>query len=147
MRKLILLFSVLIGLHTPICTGEIRLVIASETTTLTGEGYVKFDAYIYNDSEKRVVVPAPEAGFLIEWKLQDVDKVRPAREGSDASVVTDSLQQHVLDPRATVRIRLGERFVTESGDLLQFHVVVNLGSESGKLREIRSNSLMMFRPK
>src|SRR5256885_11284264 len=82
--------------------GAWRLVIAQRSTVLTSEGNIVFDAYLYNESDKRRTAPAPEALFDTVWTLRDTLGNRPERHGSHASIGTDTVKKYVVNPGKAV---------------------------------------------
>jgi hypothetical protein len=123
------------------------MILAPRSTTLTAEGYVTFDVYLYNDSESRVSAPAPEAEFTAYWTLRDVDNARPEREESNSVFGTDTVKEYVLGPKAAIRCEISNRFLAEPGDVLILYISVDAKLRSGKAKSIRSNSVILFRPK
>jgi hypothetical protein len=126
---------------------ELRLILAPRSTLLTADGTVTFDAYLYNDSDKRRATPAPEAEFNVVWTLRDTDGNRPERRGSHLSIGTDTVKRYVLNSREAVSCVLMDHFETEGGDLLEFHISVDTKLKTGEVKTIQSNSVMMYRPK
>jgi hypothetical protein len=52
----------ILGIRGSFAAGELYLIISPSATTLTAKGFVDFDAYIYNSSDRRIQVPAPQEG-------------------------------------------------------------------------------------
>jgi hypothetical protein len=117
---LVALFA--LGARSATAGEELRLIIAPRSTLLTAEGNVVFDAYLYNDSDKRRTVPAPEALFDVVWTLRDTDRNRPERQGSHFSIGTDTPKKYVINSRQGVLCVLATHFESEPGDLLEFHI-------------------------
>lgn len=130
-----------------VCAGELRMVIALRSTTLTEKGYITFDAYLYDDAETQVTAPAPASEFTTFWRVRDLDNVRPQREDSHLVVGTDTIKQYVLGPHRAISCQLGERFAADPGDVVEFYISVERKSKSGSVESIRSNSVMLYRPK
>lgn len=131
---------------------EVRLIVAIRSTALSGEGYVLFDLYLFNQSTKQMLVPAPENGFTVEWALRDPEGRRPDREGSNRVMATHTLKPYTLAPRTAVRCELGNKFDSEPGDLLEFYIRVDTKVNKVKTdlkpgEAIRSNSVILYRPK
>ena len=126
---------------------ELRLIIAQRSTLLTAEGTVVFDAYLYNDGDKRRAAPAPDAEFKVVWTLRDTDRNRPERRGSHTSIGTDSVKSYVLKAREAVSCVLMDHFESEPGDLLEFHISVDTKLKTGDVKTIQSNSVVLYRPK
>jgi hypothetical protein len=148
MRKLILsVVMVLLALPLRLLAGELHLIIAPQSTTLTAEGYFRLDVYVYNDSNAKVIAPAPEAEFKASWTLRDAENIRPRREGSHSVFGTDTLQQHALNAQTAVKCEVGDRILTEPGDILELYITVDSKSKSGQTTTLQSNSVLLFRPK
>lgn len=123
------------------------LIISPNSTSLTAKGFVDFDAYIYNSSDERIKVPAPQGGYSIIWILHDICKIRPDRNGSDSVVVVHSVDPYVINPRSAIRCEhLGAQFDSEPGDVLEFYITIERKLKSGVVQTIRSNSVVMYRP-
>ena len=148
MKKLLLLIAPLLSIGALTLTaGELQLVIAPRSTTLTAEGYIQFDVYLYNGSDRRLDAPAPEAEFNVNWTLRDTDKVRRDRDGSHFVLGTDTLKHYSMNPGTAVKRELGDRFQAEPGDMVEFFISVERKSKSGSIESIRSNSVLLYRPK
>ena len=143
----IVFIMILIAAHASPCAGELRMIIAPRSTILTDKGYITFDLYLYNDDEGRVSVPAPEREFTIFWRVRDVDNVRSETDDSHLIVGTDTVKKYILGPHDAIRCELGEHFLTQPGDVVEFYVSVDLKSASGKKTSIRSNTVALLRPK
>jgi len=140
---LLLLFGILS------CFGadELYLIISSNATTLTVKGFVDFDAYIYNASDRRIKVPAPQEGFDFAWTLHDICKIRPDRNGSNSVLGIHTVDPYVINPRCAVRCEhLGAKFDSEPGDVLEFYITLERKLKSGAIQTLRSNSIVMYRP-
>jgi hypothetical protein len=128
MKRLVLLATViLIGMHTRLFAGELRMILAPRSTTLTAEGYVTFDVYLHNDSRGRVSAPAPEAEFTAFWTLRDVDNVRPERQESNVVFGTDTVKKYPMEPKTAIRCEISNRFLAEPGDILVLYITVEIG--------------------
>jgi hypothetical protein len=134
-------------MHTQLFAGDLRIILAPRSTTITAEGYVTFDVFLYNDSTDRVSAPAPEAEFTAFWTLRDVDNVRPERKESNTVFGTDAVKQYVLAAKTAIRCEINNRFLTEPGEVLVVYISVDAKSKSGKVESIQSNAVMLFRPK
>src|SRR6266511_5787583 len=135
----------ILGINGCFAAGELRLIISPTSTTLTAKGFVDFDAYIYNSSDRRIEVPAPQGGFNVVWTLHDICKVRPDRNDSDAVVGTHTVDPYVINPRCAVRCEhLGAQFDSEPGDVLEFYITLERKLRSGAIQTIRSNSVVMY---
>ncbi len=126
---------------------DLKLVVAPRSVVLTADGIVAFDVYLYNSGDKRRIAPAPEALFDVVWTLRDPDKRRPERSGSDPGIGTDTAKEHVVKPRETVASVLTAHFESEPGDLLEFYVSVDVKSKNADEKPLRSNSVVLYRPK
>jgi hypothetical protein len=149
MNKVVVLLAavLLAGVTTPSLGDELHMILVPRSTTLTAEGYVTFDVYLNNDGESRISAPAPEAEFAAFWTLRDVDNVRPEREGSNVVFGTDAVKEYVLQPKSAIRCEINNKFLAEPGDLLVLYITVDAKLKSGKTKTIRSNSVMLYRPK
>jgi hypothetical protein len=146
--------AALLALGTQLATaaGELRLIIAPRSTLLTADGNIVFDAYLYNDSDRRRAAPAPEALFDVVWTLRDTLRNRPDRRGSHPSIGTDTVKKYVINSRQTVHCVLTTHFESEPGDLLEFHISVDtkvnkVNTELKTGEAIQSNSVVLYRPK
>jgi len=137
----------MLGIHGCFAADELYLIISPNSTTLTEKGFVDFDAYIYNSSDRPRRVPAPQGGYSVIWILHDICKIRPDRNGSDSVVVAHSVDPYVINPRCAIRCEhLGAQFDSEPGDVLEFYITVERKLKSGATQTIRSNSVVMYRP-
>lgn len=136
-----------LGAQLATAAEELRLIIAPRSTLLTAEGTVVFDAYLYNDSDKRRAAPAPEALFDVVWTLRDTLRNRPERRGSHFSIGTDTVKKYVMNSREAVSCVLMDHFESEPGDLLEFHISVDTKLKTGEVKTIQSNSVVLYRPK
>jgi hypothetical protein len=130
----------------------LTLILAPRSAVLTAEGSVEFDLYIYNGDDKTHTAPAPEALFEVFWTLRDPNKGRPERHGSHSGLASDSPLKYVVAPGKAVRCILATRFESEPGDLLEF--LISIDTKVNKVKtdlkpgeSIRSNSVMLYRPK
>lgn len=138
----------MLGILGCFAAGEMELIISPNSTTLTEKGFVDFDAYIYNSSDKRIEVPAPQGGFNVVWTLHDICKVRPDRNGADSVIGTHTVDPYVINPRCAIKCEhLGAQFDSEPNDVLEFFVTIERKVKSGVIQTIRSNSVVMYRPK
>src|SRR6267143_5668175 len=138
----------ILGIRGCFAAGELYLIISSNSTTLTAKGFVDFDAYIYNSSDRRIEVPAPQGGFSVIWTLHDICEVRPDRNGSNEVIGTHTVDPYVINPRCAIRCEhLGTQFDSEPSDVLEFYITVERTLKSGAVQTIRSNSIIMYRPK
>jgi len=141
------LFLVL-GIHGCLGADGLYLIISPNSTTLTSKGLVDFDPYIYNSSDSRVEIPAPQGGYDIVWKLHDICKIRPDRDGSNSVVGVHTVEPYRINPRSAVRCEhLGSWFDAEPGDVLEFYMSIERKLNSGAVQTIRSNSVVMYRPR
>jgi len=148
MKKIVLLALItLFETQTWLLAGEPRLVIVPQSTTLASNGNVKFAIYLFNDSDRKITAPAPEAGFTVFWTLRDVDNIREPRENSHLVLGTDTEPQHTLGPQTAARCDVGDKIFAEPGDILEFYITVESKGKSGKGMTIRSNSVLLFRQK
>ncbi len=127
--------------------GDLRLILAPTAPTLAPEGYALFDVYLFNDSGRRLQAPAPEAAYTVAWILRDPDKVRVDREGSQFVVGTDTDKHYLMNQRSALHRQLGSRFLAEPGDVIEFYITVDRKSKDGQVETIRSNSVVIYRPK
>jgi|GEM_PF-2936284 len=149
MRRMVVIAALFIlsGLHNSPAADGVTLVLAMRSVTLSGQGSVLFDLYLYNTTGERLEVPAPEKAFTVVWKLHDVDNVRLDRDGSDRVIGTDTVKHYVINPQSAIKCELGYMFLAEPGDLLEFCVTVASTMKSGEAHTMRSNSVIMYRPK
>ena len=145
--KTLLCIFILISALVSSFAGELRIIIAPRSTTLDAKGYVSFDLYLYNDTGRSVSVPSPAHEFTTVWTVRDVDNARPAREDSHLVVGTDTMTTFTLGPSRAVRCELGERFLTQPGDVVEFYVSIGAKSLSGHKGYLRSNAVALVRPK
>jgi hypothetical protein len=136
-----------LGLQGSRAEEEVKVIVALRSVTLAGGGYFLFDLYLYNGATKGAKVPAPEKGFTVVWTLRDVDNVRPDRDGSDRVIGTDTVKQYSIKPGSAIKCELGYKVLAEPGDMLEFCVTIPSTLKSGETRNIRSNSVTMYRPK
>lgn len=146
-RTLFLALVILTAGYTTSFADELRMVLAPRATTLTAEGYVTFDVYLYNDSARRVNAPAPEAEFTAFWILRDVDNVRPEREESNSVIGTDTVKRYVMAPKTAIRCEISNRLLSEPGDVLTLYITVEMKPGASITKSIRSNTVILFRPK
>lgn len=152
---LIILISIaLLAFGAQLAAGaeELRLILAPRSALLTADGNVQFDLYIYNNSDKTRTAPAPEALFDVLWTLRDPDKRRPERHGSHFGLATDGRTKYVIAPGKAIHCILGTHFESEPGDLLEFLISIDTKVNEVKTdlkpdESIRSNSVMLYRPK
>src|ERR1043166_212407 len=147
--RLILFAGVLLllAIANSFASDELYLIISPSSPTFPEGGFIDFDGYIYNASAKRVDVPAPYGGFNVVWKVHDLCKVRPDREGSDASIGTHTVEPYMIDPKSAVRCEhLGAQFDAEPGDVLEFYITIERKLKAGAGQTIRSNSVVLYRP-
>ena len=138
----------LLGICSCFATDELHLIISPSSTILTAKGFIDFDAYIYNLSNKRIEVPAPQGGINVIWTLRDICKVRPDRHGSDSVIGTHTVNPYVINPGCAIRCEhLGAQFDSEPTDVLEFYITIERKLKSGAVQSIRSNSILMYRPK
>lgn len=150
MKTVLLTTGLLLLLGIVVCfaADELHLIISPSSTTLTAEGLIDFDAYIYNSSKKRVEVPAPQGGMNVVWTLRDICKVRPDRHGSDSVIGTHTVNPYVISPGCAIRCEhLGAQFDSEPTDVLEFYIMIERKLKSDPVQTIRSNSILMYRPK
>ena len=148
MKNIVLLaLIILLQTQTWVLADDPRLVIVPQSTTLTSDGDVKFEVFLFNDSDRKITVPAPEARFTLFWKLRDVDSIRESRESSHFVLGTDTQSQHTLGPQTATRFDVGDKIFAEPGDVLEFYITVESKGKAGKGTTIRSNSVLLFRPK
>jgi hypothetical protein len=137
----------ILGIRGCLAADELHLIISPNSTTLTAKGFVDFDAYIYNSSDRRIQVPSPQEGFNFVWTLHDICKIRPDRNGSNSVMGIHTVDPYVINPRCAVRCEhLGAQFDSEPGDVLEFYITVERRLKSGAIQTIRSNSVIMYRP-
>lgn len=136
-----------IGVQASSAEGELQLILAPRGTTVTAEGYIQFDLYVYNGGDRPLEIPAPEAEFNVHWILRDTDNVRQDRDGSHFVLGTDTVKRYVLKPQTAIKRDLGDRLLAEPGDLLEFYISVERKLKSGGVENIRSNSVVLYRPK
>ena len=131
------------------CLGadELRLVIAPKSATLTAKGFIEFEAFIFNGTKKREEVPWPQNGFNVEWKLHDSCNIRPDRDGAYFVAGTDTVETVPLNPGKAKGCMLGAQFDSEPADVLEFYITIERKRNSGDVQSIRSNSVMLYRPK
>ena len=132
--------------------GGWRLVIAPRSTVLPSGGNIIFDAYLYNEGDKKRTAPAPDALFDVIWTLRDTDKRRPERHGSHFGIGTDSARKYVFNSQQAVHCVLTTHFDSEPGDILEFSISVDTTVNKVKTdlkpgEAIRSNSVILYRPK
>lgn len=130
---------------------EVRLIVATRSTILSGEGYIVFDLYLINQSTKPLLVSAPENGFTVAWRLRDPQGRRADRDGSNRVMATHTLKPYTIAPRAAIRCELGNKFDSEPGDLLEFYIGIDTKVRKVKTdvepgEAIRSNSVILYRP-
>lgn len=149
--RIVLFASLLLlvgGLEHSSAAGELYLIISPRSATLTADGFIDFDAYIYNAGKKRVEVPSPYGGYDVAWTLRDICKVRSDRKGTHSIIGTHTVDPQMINPGGAIRCEhLGDRFLTEPGDILEFYITIERKSESRTAQTIRSNSILMYRPK
>ena len=149
-RLKIVLSAVLLlflGIDSSFAADELNLIIAPASATLSAKGFVDFDAYIYNSSDKRIEVPAPQGGFDVIWTLHDICKVRPDRNGTNSVVGIHTVNPYVVNPGRAIRCEhLGAQFDSEPSDVLEFYITLERKLKSGAVQTIRSNSVVMYRP-
>ena len=138
----------LVGRHGSFAADELRLIIAPKSPILTANGHTDSDAYIYNASKKRITVPVPYAGFNVVWRLRDICKVRPEREGTYADIGTHTVDPYLVNPGSAIRCEhLVASIQAEPGDVLEFYITIDRKPKSGAVQTIRSNSVLLYRPK
>ncbi|MEN3370479.1 MAG: hypothetical protein V7609_2622 [Verrucomicrobiota bacterium] len=145
--KTLLCIVILMSALVSSFAGELRIIIAPRSTTLDAKGYISFDLYLYNDTGRPVSVPSPSHEFTTVWTVRDVDNVRQAAEDSHLVVGTDTVATVTIDPRRAVRCELGENFLTQPGDIVEFYVSIDAKSVSGNKGHLRSNTVALVRPK
>lgn len=138
----------LLGIGASYAADELHLIISPRSATLTAEGFIDFDAYVYNASKERIEVPAPQAGFNVVWTLRDICKARPDRDGTHSVIGTHTVDPYVMNPGSAIRCEhLGDRILAEPGDVLEFYITIERKLKSGAVQTIRSDSIVMYRPK
>jgi hypothetical protein len=138
----------LLGIGSSFAADELHLIIAPISATLSAEGFIDFDAYIYNAGKNREQVPAPYGGFNVVWRLRDVCNARPEREGTYADIGTHTVDPYVMNPGSAIRCEhLGASIQAEPGDVLEFYITIERKLKSSAVQTIRSNSIIMYRPK
>jgi hypothetical protein len=135
------------GTRCTVAAGELRLIVAPRSAILTTDGNVIFDAYLYNDSDKKRSAPAPEAEFDVIWTMRDTNKLRPERSGSHFGIGTDTAKEYVIKARGAVACVLATHFEAEPGDLVDFHISIDMKLKSGEVKSLKSNSVILYRPK
>lgn len=149
--KMIVLFASLVlfieGLEHCSAAEEVRLMIAPKSATLTAQGFIEFDAFIFNLTKKELEVPWPQGGFDVAWKLHDICNVRPDRDGTHFVVGTDAVKTVRLNPGTAKGCELGDKFESEPTDVLEFYITIERKAKSGAVQSIRSNSVIMYRPR
>jgi hypothetical protein len=125
----------------------VRLIIVPKSATLTAKGFIEFDAFVFNGTKKKLKVPWPQDGFNVAWKLHDICKIRPDRDGTHFVVGTDTVQTVILNPGTAKGCELGDKFSSEPTDVLEFYITIKQKLKSGAVQSVRSNSVIMYRPK
>jgi hypothetical protein len=148
--KIIGLFASLLllieGLEHCFAAEEVRLIIVPKSATLTAQGFIEFEAFIFNGTKEKLDVPWPQSGFNVAWKLHDICNMRPDRDGSHFVVGTDAVKTVRLNPGSAKGCELGDRFESAPTDVLEFYITIERKLKSGAVQNIRSNSVVMYRP-
>ncbi len=149
--KIIVLFAGLLllvgGLEECSAAEEVRLMIAPKSATLTPKGRIEFDAFIFNGTKKKAEVPWLQRAYHVVWRLHDICKVRPDRDETSFVIGTDAVETVTLDPGTAKGCVLGAQFDSEPGDVLEFYITIERKLKSDAVQTIRSNSILMYRPK
>lgn len=126
---------------------ELRVIIAPRSATLTAEGRIEYDAVIFNETKEKLAVPWLQRVYGVVWKLHDICKTRDDRDGTHSVVGTDVVNTVTLNPGAAKGCVLGDQFDSKPGDVLEFYITIERKLKSGAMQTIRSNSLVMYRPR
>jgi hypothetical protein len=140
------------GIQWAAAAEGLTLILAPASVLVPVDGNVEFDLYIYNGDDKTHTAPAPEAMFDVFWTLRDPDRRRPDRHGSHSGLATDGATKYVITPGKAVHCILATHFESEPGDVLKF--LISIDTKVNKVKtdlkpgeSIRSNSVMLYRPK
>jgi hypothetical protein len=84
----------------------------------------------------------------VVWMLRDICKVRPDRDGTHSVIGTHTVDPYMINPGSAIRCEhLGDGILAEPGDVLEFYITIERKLKSGAVQTIRSNSILMYRPK
>ena len=137
-----------LGTPNALAADELQLIITPSATTIPAQGLIDFEGYMYNASKDRVEVAGPQAGFKVVWTLHDICKTRPDREGTDNVIGTHTLNPYGINSGSAIRCgHLGVSIDAEPGDVVEFCITIERKLKSGAVQTIRSNSILMYRPK